>query len=281
MKVTVWPTGPTIRYWGLGFLALPLLLLSFSGGLCAQFMEDRPGFTAAALSGATLTLDGTAAFWDQPAALAGQERLGLSFFGKIPFGQQMLRTGGTAVAWGQSGFGAAFLAGAYGNSVHRGQHFGLKVGRRLSKSTLLGLGVAYADTKTAGLEQRSEVRLEMGALFELGRHWRAGALVAKGIGLGASAASPWLMRGGISYRPDTKTAVCLEAHVRPGERASLRAGVLWCPVEAIELGCGFSTEPLAASLGARYRLGKARLGTAVGWHPDLGFTPTVEGSVGW
>jgi hypothetical protein len=281
MKTMTRPNGPLFRVAGLRPLALALLILLYSKGLEAQFIEDRPGFTGAALAGATLALDGTAAFWDNPAALAEQRRLGLSFFGKIPFGQEMLRTGGTAVAWGKSGFGAAFLAGAYGNAVHRGQHFGLKAGRRLSKSTSLGFGMAYTDTKTGALEQRAEVRAEVGALFDLGLHWRAGALVAKGIGLGTPTASPWLMRGGISYRPDTKTAVCLEAHVRPGERMSVRAGVLWSPVEPIELGCGFSTEPLSASLGARYRLGKVRLGTAVGWHPDLGFTPTVEGSANW
>jgi hypothetical protein len=260
-----------------------LLAGIFATALNAQAPVEPRGFTASAMAGATVALGGSAGWWENPAALGEQHRFRWLVFGEMPFGLPMLRTAGTMLAWGQKGMGVSVTAGAFGNGTYRGKQFGLHWGKKLSEKSALGMGVGYHDSKTALFARNSEVRIVCGGLLGLGEHWRIGAMVSKGIALQSAYASPWELRAGTVWSPSRTASLSLDMGISGRQRACWRLGALWRPVERIELACGFSSDPVSATLGAKFLFGQGRasMGTATRWHPDLGWSPSFEAGVHW
>ena len=270
-----------------------LLILCFAAAPAAAQTTTsmEGGARVMALGGAATAL--TEDVWgaSNPAAWATLPGRAFSFFAGQAFGLSALRLG--AFHYAEPTRYGAFAGGArtFGFEDFRETHFnaGFARGFRLgtSRRLFLGTNARYVHVvQGGGYGSAGTVGLSLGALVSVlpavtfGAH--ATNLNAPSLSTEMGAEElPHTLALGLSYTPDERLLVLLDAFKDIDRPLSVRAGVQVLPVEALALRAGITTQPTRFTAGLGLRTGRLRAGLAAEQHQALGWSPAASLGLQW
>ena len=277
-------------YW-LHFHALLVLCFAAAPASAQTTTSMAGGARAMALGGAATAL--TEDVWGiaNPASWATLSGRALSFFAGEAFGLSELRLG--AACYAEPTRYGAFAGGArtFGFEDFRETHFNvgfarafrLGTGRRLfvganARYVHVAQGGGYGNAGTVGLSLGALVSILPAVTF--GAH--ATNLNAPSLSTDVGAEElPRTLALGLSYAPDERLLVLLDAFKDIDRPMSVRAGVEILPVEALALRAGVTTQPTRFTAGLGLRTGRLRASLAAEQHQALGWSPAASLGLQW
>lgn len=261
-------------------LLTTLFFLSISS---AFSIENHPaGARALGLSNAFVSLTDTWSTFHNQAGIARFSNLtaGVYYESKFQVEELSLVAGSLVLPAGAGNFGFSFSQ--FGKGTFKEDKFGLAFAKRLGNRFSAGIQLDYlAQTFPENERSKGFVTFEGGIIFQPEEHLFLGGHVFNPIlgGIDSPAGTikmPAVFQLGGHYQFDETVLISIEADKDTENRAVLKSGIEYLPVENLALRVGISGQPVHFTAGMGYKIGKLSADIGFSYHGNLGVTPSVS-----
>lgn len=250
--------------------------------LLAQYDGSYAGGRQASIGGSAVTLTDSWSILNNPAGMGASENISAGIFYETRYSVNEFSLRGAAfqLPTDVGTFGLGFTY--YGYNIYNEKRFVLGYGRRLMPKLRGGVGFEYLHTRIE--DDLSAVNSSKGIItFQAGLQ----ADLSEKIELGFSVFNPWaaklseyekenipaLARLGVSYTPDEKFLLLIEAEQNSEYGLRIKAGTEYELHEKLIARGGFKTNPAEYTFGVGTEFLDIKFNISVSYHLVLGYSP--------
>jgi len=265
-------------------MRIPLLafLLTLSFNCLGQlYYNPTSGAKSNAMGGANVTNEGIDAIFNNPAGLAGIEKLSFIASSEMRFLQNDVVAFGAGVTIPTKGFGNFGLSVSnLGLAEYKEQKIGLSYARPLSDKLDLGAQIDLLNTSIENFGSKTLFTFELGVQADLGSKFKIGAHLfspAKISLLEEDNDINTSLSIGAEYNPSKKISIILHIQKWLQNPMSAKLGVDYKLIDNVSIRFGFSTNPDTYGIGIAYGINDSfSIDGGYNIHPILGSTPSFS-----
>lgn len=257
-----------------------ILLMSLTSGWAQISLPYTMDPASQGMGGINLPTSSYYQPYGNPATLAQMNASGVSLFSAQPYGLNELSTN-HLTGWinsGGSGAGASLGYSGFGGYRQIAMHaaFGQRLWQRLD----IGLVLEGQFSQFSDYGNTSSYGITVGLGLPLTDQLKMGLVVRNPISYSAHEGYhlPQLVTVSFEYAVSTSLNLGGEWFQEVGQKPDLRFGISYYPINVLPIRLGFNSVTSSFFVGSGYVWNeKLYLNIAAGYHPFLGFSPTVGG----
>lgn len=259
-----------------------LLLLNF----CYLFVEagnDKRtlGARAAGVANASVTFADAYAVFANQAGLANINSLTASVYAENRFLLKDLNLFGMGVAIPTQKTGTFAIGASYfGSANYNESQIALGYGRKLFEKLSIGVSLDFFNLSIAEYGSQVALTFGIGLQYHINDFIKVGGRVHNPMRIATTEFEednlPTLVNFGLAFSPSDKVSVFAEAEKNIHEKAIIKVGIEYHPIDILYVRVGSSSNPSNLSFGVGLDVKVAQIDFASSFHPTLGYTPQIS-----
>lgn len=216
--------------------------------------------------------------YGNPAVLANLSSSGVSIFSAQPFGLSELSTNHLTGWLNSGGSGAATSIGYSGFGGYRQIALQAAFGQRLWQRLDIGLSLEGQFSQFSDYGNTASYGMTVGLGLPLSKQLNVGLVIRNPVSYSGNEGYhlPQIMTVNIAYSLSGALLMAGEWFQEVGQKPDIRLGIEYYPISIIPVRLGFNSVTSSFFIGSGYIWQeKIHLNVAAGYHPFLGFSPTL------
>lgn len=230
---------------------------------------------------AGLSLQNSWAMTNNPAGIAGVEKLEVGMYYNSRFSTKEMSTKGLVFATPLQGGSIGVLVNSYGYSLYSKNSIGIAYARTLSDKINAGVRIQYHSLKIGeGYGKSDALTVSIGMQYEMDDH-----ITISGVVYNPNKSSfvdyndekiPSLLKGGLKYTFSDKVFITTEVWASSDNKPQVVVGSEYQILDKLFIRAGVSTQPTASAFGFGVKLKQFDINFNSAYDPYLGFSPSFS-----